>query len=114
MCGRTLPTRTRLPPSPPSAREVLDPRGAFAHAPPVTQTVAQGIRTAGAIPGLATAAAGGGIGDAMAITVHVRASNPQREACPEPDPAMAETSGTTPPARAVVGGVALPRAPDAR
>lgn len=54
-------------------------------------------------------AAGGGIGDVMAITVFVQATDLQRDVYPEINPVMAETWGMAPPARAVVGGVALPR-----
>ncbi|MFN3644449.1 MAG: RidA family protein [Gemmobacter sp.] len=57
----------------------------------------------------AMAAAGGSVHDVMAITVYVQETDLQRDVYPEINPAVFDTFGMAPPARTVIGGVALPR-----
>ncbi|QYK42189.1 MAG: RidA family protein [Paracoccaceae bacterium] len=54
-------------------------------------------------------AAGGTIADVCSITIYVQATELQRDVYPEVNPACHEFFGMAPPARAVMGGIALPR-----
>jgi enamine deaminase RidA (YjgF/YER057c/UK114 family) len=52
---------------------------------------------------------GGSIGDVCSITVYVQATDLQRDVYPEVNPVVHKVFGMAPPARVVIGGVALPR-----
>ena len=54
-------------------------------------------------------AAGGSIGDVCSITVYVGLTDLQKDVYPEVNPVVREFFGDTPPARAVMGNIALPR-----
>ena len=53
--------------------------------------------------------AGGSIADVCSITIHVQATELQRDVYPEVNPVCHEVFGMAPPARVVIGGIALPR-----
>jgi 2-iminobutanoate/2-iminopropanoate deaminase len=57
----------------------------------------------------ALASVGAKMADVCSITIYVQESDLQRDVYPEINPACLEAFGKSPPARAVVGGVALPR-----
>lgn len=59
---------------------------------------------------LAMEAASGSIADVCSITIYVQATELQRDVYPQVNPICQEVFGMAPPARAVVGGTALPRA----
>jgi 2-iminobutanoate/2-iminopropanoate deaminase len=52
---------------------------------------------------------GGSIKDVCSITIYVQETDLQKHVYPEVNPVCLEMFGDQPPARAVVGGVALPR-----
>lgn len=54
-------------------------------------------------------AVGGTLADVCSITIHVQATDLQRDVYPQVNPACHEAFGMAPPARAVMGGIALPR-----
>lgn len=54
-------------------------------------------------------AVGGSIRDVCSITVYVQATDLQRDVYPEVNPVCHAVFGMEPPARAVMGGIALPR-----
>lgn len=57
----------------------------------------------------ALASVGATMADVCSITVYVQATDLQRDVYPQINPACYEVFGDAPPARSVLGGVALPR-----
>ncbi|HEY4161893.1 MAG TPA: RidA family protein [Dongiaceae bacterium] len=57
----------------------------------------------------ALASVGAKMADVCSITIYVQEADLQRDVYPQVNPACLEFFGKNPPARAVVGGVALPR-----
>ncbi len=57
----------------------------------------------------ALASVGATMGDVCSITVYVQDADLQRDVYPQINPACLEFFGMSPPARTVVGGIALPR-----
>jgi 2-iminobutanoate/2-iminopropanoate deaminase len=57
----------------------------------------------------ALASVGATMADVCSITIYVQETDLQRDVYPEVNPACLEAFGKAPPARAVMGGIALPR-----
>lgn len=76
----------------------------------VGKTLGEQTRAAFRNMDAAMASVGGSIKDVCSITIYVQESDLQRDVYGEINPPCYEVFGNSPPARAVVGGVALPRA----
>jgi 2-iminobutanoate/2-iminopropanoate deaminase len=75
----------------------------------VGQTLQDQTRQAFRNMNAAMESVGGSIKDVCRITIYVQETDLQKNVYPEINPVCLEMFGDQPPARAVVGGVALPR-----